>query len=87
MYTAQSHTKFGANLINNHRAIDDYLNQKRPTCHAYRVNHLWERLKSRYAYRLTIIAQTSCGLKEIALTATESQGKNQTAVNRGVEIL
>ena len=35
-----------------------------------------------YAYRLTIIAQTFC---EIALTAVELQGKNQTTVNHGVE--
>ena len=26
-----------------------------------------------------------CGLREIALTAIELQGKNQTTVNRGVE--
>ena len=37
-----------------------------------------------YAYRLTIIAQTYCGLKEITLTAIELC---QTTVNRGVEIL
>ena len=34
-------------------------------------------LLSWYAYRLTIITQTFCGLKEITLTALELQGKNQ----------
>ena len=44
-------------------------------------------LKHRYVCRLAIIAQTFCGLKVIALTAIELQGKNQTTVSRGGEIL
>ena len=33
------------------------------------------------------MTQTFCGLKEIALTALELQGKNQATVNHRVEIL
>ena len=72
---AQSCTTFGAYLINNYRAMDDYLCKKADCCHVYSVNCLWEKLYNQYMYRLTIIAQIFCGLKEILLTAIELQGK------------
>ena len=68
-------TMFGANLINSRRAMDDYLYVKRPTCHVYRINRLWNNLKiEQYAYKFTITVQTL----EIALTTIESRSKNQT---------
>ena len=51
------------------------------------LNCLWESLKNWYAYRVTIIAHTFCGLTEITLTAIELQDKIQTSVNHSVKIL
>ena len=41
------------------------------SCHAYRVNRLWEEAENRCVDRLTIEPQTFCGLKEIELRYSE----------------
>ena len=76
MYCGKSCTKFGANPIKNYGQL--FASEKANLLSCLHGKSLM--------YRLTIIAQTFCGIKEIVLTAIELQGKNQITVNHGVEI-
>ena len=67
-------TNFGWNTINRQRGISDYSQKITPICcHAYRENHLWEEVETRWVNRLTIEPQTFCGLKEIELKTRKIQ--------------
>ena len=57
-----------------------FKNPKAICCHASRVNPLTELLENRSVYGVTIIVQTFCGLKEIALTVMELYQKHQLCV-------